>query len=147
MAFFMVEEMRTILFFSENKRIERKWYLVYNMFKICFWECYNLLFLEIFFFVFFKTLRIPKINMLIPSSLSLSLDGSISKKEKSFIFDTKEAQIFYVALVSQRLKLSSTKHIKIRKALFTFLSVWLLKKLEGKKKGDKKKKAKFWHIL
>lgn len=145
----MVEEMRTILFFSENKRIERKWYLVYNMFKICFWECYNLLFLEIFFFsCFSKHWEFQKsICWFLLFSLSLSLDGSISKKEKSFIFDTKEAQIFYVALVSQRLKLSSTKHIKIRKALFTFLSVWLLKKLEGKKKGDKKKKAKFWHIL
>lgn len=81
--------------------------------------------------------------MLIPSFLSLSLDGSISKKEKSFIFDTKEAQIFYVALVSQRLKLSSTKHIKIRKALFTFLSVWLLKKLEGKKRETRKRKQNF----
>lgn len=140
----MVEEMRTILFFFlKTKELNENdiWSItcsksVFENVIICYFQ-------KFFFFVFFKTLRIPKINMLIPSFLSLSLDGSISKKEKSFIFDTKEAQIFYVALVSQRLKLSSTKHIKIRKALFTFLSVWLLKKLEGKKKGDKKKKAKF----
>ena len=92
MAFFMVEEMRTILFFSENKRIERKWYLVYNMFKICFWECYNLLFLEIFFFRVFQNIENSKnqyVDSFFSLSLSLLMEAFLIKKNHSFLTQKK----------------------------------------------------------